>query len=149
LIALALAMMTVVGTYFLLHPNVSVEPDTTVDPMLPMLTPFRVTNEGVLPIYDVKWSIEMNDVATYNHNIFRNITSINRENKVYKLASKEATAVSIEPVIFAHFSGGDIVIVVTYRTIIGIACTEVFRFATKAVSEGGVRWYHKAMSERQ
>tara|TARA_B100000614_G_scaffold259934_2_gene285630 strand:- start:340 stop:921 length:582 start_codon:yes stop_codon:yes gene_type:complete len=44
----------VLGVVVTLYPKVSVEPDSYLDPKNPLKTLFRITNEGFLPLYDVR-----------------------------------------------------------------------------------------------
>ena len=47
-------ILGVVVALYALYPKLSVEPDSYLDPKNPLKTLFRITNEGFLPLYNVK-----------------------------------------------------------------------------------------------
>ena len=151
-------ILALIGSYYLLRPQIEVEPDTAIDPKQPMTTPFRITNRGVLPIYNVRKECGTTKLATdQSANQRFTISGItfrdSTDSTIPRLDSGESTSVSFRPVMFPIMSGhpiesGDIDVVVEYTTaIIGIHKKQSFRFETRKDVNNEIRWYHKASSE--
>jgi len=61
LVGATLALMTIAGTYYLFKSKVSLQPESPLKSDFVLDTPFRLSNESVLPIYNIKqgeWLIE-------------------------------------------------------------------------------------------
>jgi len=54
----------ILGVSVALYPKVSVEPDSYLDPKNPLKTLFRITNDGFLPLYNVKILSAINEVKS-------------------------------------------------------------------------------------
>ena len=155
-VSLALAL---VGSYYLLRPQIEVEPDTAIDPKQPITTPFRITNRGVLPIYKVrKWCAvhrletaqDIPQRVTISDMGFLNAT----EQVISRLDAGESTSVSIQTTfapfqfIAAPYVSGDIEVMVEFNTAItGTHEKRHYRFETRKDIKNEIGWYHKASSE--
>ena len=152
-------LLAIVGSYYLLRPQIEVEPDAAINPAQPMTTPFRITNRSVLPIYGVrKWcgikKLE-SDQSAMQRVSYSNLGFIDEtEPTIPRLDSGESTSVFIHaehfPVSIAGqpIVNGDIDVVVDYVTaILKIHREQIFRFETRKDVNNEVRWYHKASSE--
>lgn len=156
LVSLVLAL---IGSYFLLRPQIDVEPDTALNPVQPMTTPFRITNRSVLPVYSVKkWcgikKLQTDQTAQQRLSI-SNLGFIDAtEPAIPRLDSGESTSVFIHvehlPISISSqpIVSGDIEVVVDYVTaILRTHREQIFRFETRKDANNEVRWYHKASSE--
>jgi len=150
--------LALVGSYYLLRPQIEVEPDTAIDPKQPMTTPFRITNRSVLPIYNVHKECGITKLATdqsANQRLTMSGFSFTdaTEPTIPRLDEGESTSVFIHIEHLAAIPGhpiesGDIDVVVEYTTaIIGLHKKQFFRFETRKDVNNEIRWYHKASSE--
>lgn len=143
--------LTLIGSYYLLRPQITVDPDTAIDSKTPMTTPFRVTNSGQLSLYNVRrWChiINLHNVegGGYHDFSFKNIGLP----AIPELRPGESTSVFIpvEPLFTSPMIDGDIEVIVNYTTpIIKTTQERRFRFQTRTDINKEVRWYHKASSE--
>lgn len=152
-------VLTLVGAYYLLRPQLEIEPDNATDPKRPMTTPFRITNRSVLPIYDVRKQCGVNTLATdlsatsgFRLSGLSLVDAL--EPAIPRLEPGESTSVYFQerrlPFIVAGqpIIEGDICVVVRYRTaLLNRHCQQVVRFETRRDQNGESRWYHKAVSE--
>jgi len=148
-----------ISSYFLLRPQIEVEPDIAIDPKQPMTTPFRITNRGVLPIYNVHKECGITKLNTGENgqpqvNLFKFSFRDTTDPYIPRLDEGESTSVLIRDGHFPFivpgkpFECGDIDVVVEYTTaIIGFRKKQSFRFETRRDVNNEVRWYHKASSE--
>jgi hypothetical protein len=151
--------VALVGSYYLLRPQIEVEPDTALDPKQPMTTPFRITNRGVLPIYNVRKECGVKKLETdqsTNQRFTMSELSIidDTEPVIPRLDGGESTSVFIPGEHFPFVTpdhpivSGDIDVVVDYTTaIVRIHRKQYFRFETRKDINNEIRWYHKASSE--
>jgi hypothetical protein len=146
-------LLAFVGSYFLLRTQIEVEPDAALDPKQPMTTPFRITNNGVLPIYNVRRWCSVNrlqDAGGIEFDGFKFIDS--GKPTIPRLDSGESTSVFVPISINFRtpYAFGDIEVVVEYSTAILKTHQERhFRFEMRKDVNNEIRWYHKASSERR
>ena len=148
--AVALSM-TMLGTYYLFQPKVSVEPDNPLDPRQPLLTPFKITNESALSIYRVNKELFLHKLLNDVGGGLENMGYVEEKSpEIPILASKESTTIAIKPNMFTNaWDSADLEVIVSYKTaILRRAKRESFRFVTRKLSDGTTRWYHKAVSEK-
>ncbi|MGD0236444.1 MAG: hypothetical protein ABSC55_18135 [Syntrophorhabdales bacterium] len=62
LVSVFLGIITVSGFLFLVYPRVSVYPGEILDPHDPFQTPFIISNDGYLPLQDIRYSLVMEEV---------------------------------------------------------------------------------------
>lgn len=141
-------LLAIVGTYYLFRTDVLVEPDVAIDSKQLLTTLFRVTNEGVLPIYKVNRFIDINRLAatTTVFQDFRLMTS--NEPDIPILKAKESTTVEIPKAWEGDFTGGDITVVINYTSYLKKRKTKEVRFKTITLADGSKHWSHKAVSEK-
>jgi len=63
--------MTILGTYYLFKPKVSLQAGSPLKSDFVLDTPFTLTNESVLPIYNItqgEWLIERHRYSDFNNN---------------------------------------------------------------------------------
>lgn len=147
-------VLSVVGTYYLFKTKVVIEDDKTRDPQNPLVTPFRITNGGLLTIYDVRPSCEIRLLEASNITV-KNVAVINATPTVPKLRPGEPVTVMIptfpNPIITTvpkpPFGMIDVDVRAKYKTPLGKQKDESARFAVMVSSDGSYQWYRRALSE--
>jgi hypothetical protein len=147
-------ILGLVGTYYLFRTKLTIEPDATLDPKNPLVTPFRITNDGVLSIYDVDRSCDIRLIKASNITV-SNVNVINAVPKIPKLRTGEQTSLTIPsfpnrviPIVpTLPFENVDVEIVVKYKTLFRLQREIRSRFDVMVLSDGSYQWFHKALSE--
>ena len=140
-------LCAIVGTYYLFKSSVSLEPDIPIDSERALTFPFRVTNEGVLPIYSVTRSLPVHQLINPSGGGLFDLTLTDTTAPIPKLSHKESFTISINLASFPPRTTGDVEIQIDYNTLIGRHTSELFRFVARVRADGTVYWYHKALSE--
>jgi len=152
--AVIVAITVIVGLVGVveLYPRVSVSSNESLDPSTPFSSPFIVSNEGLLSIYDVEFQCDIKNVEATN-NIKLGGFSTMRPVKVIPIinpAGKETTQCarnSFAPA-SGKFENADISIVVNFRLFwIPLSLTRKFRFVTEKDKSGQLHWFPKATIE--
>ncbi|MGD0536320.1 MAG: hypothetical protein ABSC03_01615 [Verrucomicrobiota bacterium] len=143
-------ILTLVGSYYLLRPQITVEPDSAIDPTELMNTPFRITNSGQTPIYGLirRCFIRHLDAAGGHVNWYGpGIAVVDSYPAIPELVPGESTSLS-NPVRIMKIENADIEVVLDYTAaIIPIHQQRHFRFVTKHGPNGEIMWFHKSLSE--
>ena len=144
-------ILALVGSYYLLRPQISVEPDAAIDPKQPVKTPFRITNSGQTSVYNLRRKCLIRSLESEeSHASVRGVNSTDWKLPIPKLRSGESTSLFIPwymtPV--TPYTKGEIEVVVDYMAAIIPIHQEVrFRFETRRNANNEIMWYHKAISE--
>ena len=64
------SLVGIAGFLFLVYPRISVSPGTSLDLNNPFQTPFILKNDGYLSIFDINYSLGIENVEDVNHNVF-------------------------------------------------------------------------------
>lgn len=145
--------MTISGTYFSFKSRLSVETEEPLDPTNTMMsTPFKITNEGLLAIYNVNRHIGVCDLSIQPQNIAWSSLTLEDELKevpVLNPGESEVVKLIVPPPAPDNtiFASGDIFVTVTFKNWVGIRRRQEFRFATAKRADGQIRWYHRARSD--
>lgn len=154
--ALVSLALSAVSAYFLLRPQIAVDPDISPNPKDASATFFRFTNQGVLSVYDFKRSLSINYLRNPAHsNKMENVRIINSSPVIKELSSGESTTLNIPTgeEIFRPASGhtqyteADVKIDYFYKDFCSFRHTKSVRFQAILGSDEIVHWFHKAISE--
>ena len=145
-------VFTLIGGYCLLRPDIEVEPDIAIDPRQAIINPFKVTNIGQLPIYDVRCQCFLRGLVSEGSgtSMIGPATFDDLRHIIPKMIHGESTSVPV-PIFFqpkTPFTKGDIDVVVVYSTaIIPLHQERHFRFEIRQGANDEFMWFHKAISE--
>jgi hypothetical protein len=142
----------VVGGYLTVISRVSVEADSPLKSDSIISNPFRITNEGNLPIYNVKqdWLIEKFR-GHVGGSEFSEIGEVNKEpdTEPYKIiptipSSESVTVYPFEHVQYTEVRPGHLkmFLIVHYETVFHLDGTKEFMFEGDEGSDGNYHWYH-------
>jgi hypothetical protein len=140
-----------VGLYFEFKPKLSLEPDLPFKSNSVIETPFRVTNQSLLPIYNVKqeWWVEEGRVKFPGS-----------PEKAYELERIETPPIPTYPILYSSqpatvypFENIDtsevavrhlkLMVIITYqKAILHWKRTQTFTFEGNAGVDGSFHWYH-------
>jgi hypothetical protein len=149
LVTIVSFVITVVGAYFELRSKLSVEPDSPLKSGSIISTPFRVKNESLLSIYNVRheWLIEqyrgLDGVA-------EGLSEVGEipltDNTIAILRGSESATVypfdnfSVTEVIGKHLK---MLVIITYQTpIFHLGLTKSFIFEGNEGTDKNFHWYH-------
>lgn len=139
--------------YVFFLPRLAVGPSSSLSPSSPFATPFVLTNDGYLPIYDVDFSCVPYSIARSTGELrFENVEMIGPTPHPRVVESGEKVTTTCY-VMFDFESGtdsADVSILVRYKPF-GIPWRQEkrFRFAAMRDSSGNPHWFPKALSEPQ
>ncbi|MDQ3749668.1 MAG: hypothetical protein M3367_11780 [Acidobacteriota bacterium] len=135
-----------------LSPRVSVSSNESLDPSTPFSSPFIVSNEGLLPIYDVEFQCDIKNVEAMNNINLGGFNTVGTAKiiPIINPAGKETTqcAQGLFAPTSGQFENADVSIVVSYRVYwIPLSQTRKFRFVTRKDKSGQLHWFPKAIVE--
>jgi hypothetical protein len=147
-------IVTILSAYFLLRVQVSVEPDVSLDPSNPNATLFRITNQGVLKIYDfTRDVVDMSMRDASGNTIASGLQMVNWEPAVKELASTESTTITLPTYISPlgpqraalniRYKDCDVTISCAYRDFLGFSHHKSIRFQCIVGTDGLAHWYHE------
>jgi len=139
------SLIAIVGFLFLVYPRLSVSPGESLDPYEPFSTPFIIKNDGHLPLFNVNYSITLNNMEDINHShyIIGKIPGISKN--IPKLSPNKSTTIFINKMIDAppnFIKYAEIYVNVTYKlyNIIPYTFTENIRFKTEKKANNEYLW---------
>lgn len=138
---------SIAGGYAIIRPDLAVEPDVYLNEKEPFSMQFKVTNSGLLPLYDMTFSCLV-DTRHIRNNWFANFP--NGQTPISRLSSKESTTTSCPAVFGFHPFPSDTQIIVsarapgwwgrrTWRT----------RFVSRPDARGVFRWLHQSVDNEK
>ena len=140
-----LAALTIVSIAYQFRPEINVERDVSLNVRDPFATQFRVTNQGLLPVYDLNFSC-----TVYNPMMFNVTTEGNSgQEPVPVLESKESTTknCSIRAESFPLLS--DLFFTVTYQPKwYWRRQTKKARFVNMRDAQGNLEWVKQPTDSR-
>jgi hypothetical protein len=149
-------VLAIVGSYFLFRTHIAIDPDVSLNPSDAGATLFRFTNQGVLPVYDLKRDLSVNYMRnpTYNANMVH-VRIINFSHPVKKLSSGESTTLSIpnaEGLLrpaggHMPYTEADIKIDYSYKDVCAFLHSNSVRFQAVTGTDHVIHWFHKAIDE--
>lgn len=147
-------VITILGAYFLFRTQISIEPDVSLDPSNPNATLFKITNQGVLPIYEL--TTDISDISARDANGYTVMSGISMSGwgpPVFKLATAESTTVTLPTYISPlgpqraalniRYKDCDVTVFCTYKDLLGFDHHKLMRFQCILGTDGLARWYHK------
>lgn len=138
-------------SFLTLSPNLLVIPSQSIDLENPLLTPFLIMNDGLLPIHSVIIFWGINVMRNSSGNVLQNFSLGYSRPPIAILNRKEQKTFFCPPVFNwqTPINFGDIVIRVLYRPDFLFWRQESqFRFVTITDKTGTTRWYPKPLSEK-
>ncbi len=133
-----------------LYPRISVSQLSPTDPTKPLSVPFRVGNEGYLPIYNVRFICSFRDAQTNQGPIFENIGFQNGRSPIPILKPTESTETTcpIEQKDGIAFTSIDMTVTVQFDGFWPFRDQKWnYRVTTRKNSKGELMWLPKAESE--
>jgi hypothetical protein len=141
-----LAIITIAGACYQFRPSISIEAEATLNPNNPYSTQFRVTNSGLLNLYDVSFGASFEKTPRIGG------FTLHAPNAglgpIASLASGESATRSMPVLEIGFRDEHDIELIVRYRATFYGKRTTTVRFVSKADSEGHLRWFHQAVGLR-
>lgn len=140
-----LAAIAIVGFAYQFRPEINVDRDVSLNVRDPFATQFRVTNEGLLAVYNLRFS------CTVNNSMMQNVTTRNSggQEAVAVLESKESTTknCSIKADLFPLLS--DLFFNVTYRPKwFWRSLMKRTRFVNMRDSQGNLEWVKQPLESK-
>jgi hypothetical protein len=145
----------VVGFLAILYPKISVSPATSLDMKNPLLTPFIISNDGNIPINNVRFKLGVQKISWKDGKkitLEPNFSShfLNPNDTVSELLPAEKYSVlsplTLEGKDVVEFA--DIAIIVEFKPfILPIKMTRTFRFITTKSSDNKLYWYPQPVSK--
>lgn len=137
-----LAAMAIVGFAYQFRPEINVDRDTSLDVHDPFATQFRITNDGELAVYDLRFS------CTVENAVMHNVGTLGSEGQtaVQVLESKESTTKNcgINTLSFPLLS--DLYFNVTYTPKwYWKPLTKQVRFVNMRDSQGVLQWFKQPL----
>lgn len=146
--------MTIIGTYYVLKAKISIETDPALAGALAINVPFRITNESVLPIYDLEYYCGVVWIKGSKGQTMSDFR-VASDKRIPVLEAGESASIGALSRILGFESQdtvvteGDIQFVATYspKLFYWRRLQTKRRFEARVDDEGKTRWYHKSLSE--
>lgn len=148
----AVGAIAVLTSLWFFYPRISIEPTEPLNPSNPFTVPFRVANQGNLPIYPLVTSCAIHAVRTSSMNMTNGVM-IPTERIIGRLGSGDADVATcpIQGNRGSALSGGgalisaDISVSVSFRQLVWPFRVDVSRrFATAPEVGGELRWIQRS-----
>jgi hypothetical protein len=143
-----ITFLGLVVTLYSLSARVAVTSDSPISPEKPFSSPFTVSNQGILPIYNVLFSSTLRNVKWKDGGIV-NIRTKTDAAPIKRINAGEATTTFCKFLPYkAKIESADIEVEINYRPayLFWSRCSSI-RFGTVKESNGTLRWLPKALSE--
>lgn len=140
------SLVGIVGFLFLVYPRISISPGTPLDLSNPFQTPFILKNDGYLSIFDINYSLGIENVEDMNHNVFSGgmIGGVSKMNTIPRLNPNKTSALFISSTFVGppnFIKHANIYISIKYRPfLVPFSFTENIRFKTERKNTGEYIW---------
>lgn len=143
-----IAILGLVVTLYSLSARVAVTSDSPINPEKPFSSPFTVSNQGILPIYNVLFSSTLRNVKWKDGGIV-NIRTKTDAAPIKRINAGEATTTFCKFLPYrAKIESADIEVEINYRpAYLFWSRRSSIRFGTVKESNGTLRWLPRALSE--
>ncbi|SRR5258708_3122328 len=146
-------VLTLVGAWYAFKSKLEISYGTPTDRRDPYSTPFTLTNSGLLPLYDIKWEINLVDVEYENHGRIQD-SAVGTYQKIPSLDPGQKTTIFLTgpyplggidqrvPIRVAksQIKRAELVCSLSYRDVLRLSETQDYRFLCVLTKDGDYEW---------
>jgi hypothetical protein len=130
---------------FVIYPRISVEQGESLNPYKPFDTPFIIKNDGYLPLTNINYSINVDNVEDIHHNKKIRGVKLRISDKIPKLRANESSTIFINKYISTPENAvyyAEIYFNTTYKSfLVPYTFTENIRFKAERKKNGEYVWF--------